>query len=71
MKTVKVRLNHTVEYEVTLNLMDYYNDNQILNLALALENEDLDRMSQLGECKMISYYNDMIDWDYAKEEMAS
>ena len=65
MKTVTVRLNKTVEYEVTLNVMDYYNDNTIRNLALALENENMDDLAtgKLGaKCRMIAEYNDVIGW---------
>ena len=37
MKTVKVRVNTTIEYEVTLKVMDYYNEGHIRNLCMALE----------------------------------
>ena len=58
MKTVKVRVNTTIEYEVTLEVMDYYNDNHIRNLCMTLEGSNLEDFNS----KEIAVYNDMLSW---------
>lgn len=65
MKTVKVRVNTTIEYEVTLKVHDYINDDDILKIALTLEGSNLEDCN----AKEIAVYNDMIDWHIVDEEL--
>jgi hypothetical protein len=64
MKTVKVRVNTTIEYEVTLEVMDDYNDDQIRKLAFTLEGMNLEDYN----AKEIAVYNDMLDWYVVDKE---
>jgi hypothetical protein len=64
MKTVKVRVNTTIEYEVTLEVMDDYNDDQIRKLAFTLEGMNLEDHN----AKEIAVYNDMLDWYVVDKE---
>ena len=65
MKTVKVRVNTTIEYEVTLKVMDYYNEGHIRNLCMALEGRNPEDFNS----KEIAMYNDVISWDVVDEEL--
>jgi hypothetical protein len=66
MKTVKVRVNTTIEYEVTLEVMDDYSDDQIRELAFTLEGMNLEDCN----AEEIAVYNDMIDWYVVDKETA-
>jgi hypothetical protein len=65
MKTIAVRLNKTIEYELHLMVDDDRDDEYCLKLALAcepLDLEEVDKQTPDEQCKMIAAYNDMLDW---------
>jgi len=66
MKTVAVRINHTVEYELNLMVPDHRDENYIRRLAFACEGlnlADTDKETDDQNCKMIAAYNDLVNWD--------
>ena len=65
MKTVKVRVNTTIEYEVTLEVMDLFSHNQINKLALRLEGANLEDYN----AREIAVYNDVIEWHVVEPEL--
>jgi len=65
MKTIAIRLNKTIEYELHLMVPDDKDDEYCLQLALAcepLDLEEVDKQTPNEQCKMIAEYNDMLDW---------
>jgi hypothetical protein len=66
MKTVKIRLNTTVEYEVTRRVADDCTDDELRNMADDLERDDL---YDEPDAKQLCYYTEWIGWDVVPEEL--